>query len=116
MTIEITNREDFQAKISAFMDGNNALVEAGLEPSPALYKQMLDEFLNQFSATTPARATPMQAGHVVVCNLTGFIPGEFKGRLFETERDALLAINYWVLSSGIGKTSAYGTRKVTYFG
>jgi hypothetical protein len=116
MTYEITDRTEFKDKFAALLASNVSLIAAGLEPSRDLSSQMINEFLNQFTIATPAPAIPLTAGYVVVCNQTGYIPGDFRGQLLETHWDADRAIKNWIVKTGRGKASAYGSREVTYFG
>ena len=116
MSYEITDRADFQDKFAALMASNVSLITAGLEPSRDLSEKMIEEFLNQFTMTTPAPAPSIRAGWVVVCEQTQYIPGDFRGQMFESGMDATLAITRWIAKTGRGRASAYGVREVTYFG
>ena len=116
MTIEITNLEEFKDKFAHLMAAHVNLISAGTEPSALLSSKMIDEFIGQFTATTPAPAPALIAGYVVVCNMTGYIPGDFTGVLYDSPQDALLAITRWIAGTGHGRASAYGVREVTYFG
>jgi hypothetical protein len=116
MTYEITDRADFQDKFAALMAANVSLITAGLEPSTDLSSKMINEFLNQFTVATPAPATPMTAGYVIVENLTGWQTGKFRQRLFDSEEEALFALDNWVTETGHGTAGSYGVRKATYFG
>lgn len=116
MTYEITDRKDFAEKFAYLMAANMDLINSGFPPSAELSEKMINEFLNQFIVATPAPAIPKTAGFIIIANMTGWLTGNFRERLFENEADALLAIDDWVKETGQGKASAYGVRRVTYFG
>lgn len=116
MTLEIPDTEQFSKKLAYFLVAMQKLERAGIDTDPDYLESMVDDFLTQFTATTPMPATPKAAGYVVVANITGWLTGHFRERLFETEEEALFAIDHWVQDTGQGKAYAYGVREVTYFG
>jgi len=115
MTLEITDRADFKDKFASLMAANMLLINAGFPPSAELSSDIIDEFLNQFTISTPMPAIPRTAGYVVVANMTGWPTAQFRERLFDSEEAAIDAIEYWVEETAHGKASSYGVRKATYF-
>lgn len=116
MTIEITDRAAFKDKFAALMAADVSLITAGIEPSRELSSQMIDEFLNQFTATTLAPAIPNSAGFVIVNGQTGYIPFDFRGKTYETIPDARLVITKFLSTKDYGNVNDYRVVEATYFG
>lgn len=88
MTAEITNLEEFKDKFASLMAAQTALIASGIEPSPSLSSKIIDEFVQQFMIATPMPAQRASAGWVTISSLTGDIPADFEGVLYDSQDEA----------------------------
>lgn len=114
MSLEITDRDDFQTRLDTFIKAKTSLAESGVHIDREIEEKLLKEFLDQFEITTVAPARTFQAGYVVVAELTGYIPSYFSATYFPDPHTAREAIREWVRDSGRGTETAYGVREITY--
>jgi len=93
MTIEIRNTTEFRDKLAHLITGINELNASGVDPESNFDQELIDAFLYQFAATTPAPATnpaPAKAvGHVIVGTGTWLIPHDFRKLFFVSALEAL---------------------------
>ncbi len=116
MTIQIEETEEFAEKLAHVLGAVDKLKRAGTVTSPELFEHMLDEFLAQYTISTPMPAQPKTAGYIVVATHTGDIPFDFRGHLYTNEALALLGIENFLANRDYGKVSDYRIVKATYFG
>lgn len=88
MSLEITDRDEFTDKFTHLMVATDNLRKAGMAPPRELVAHMVEEFLDQFTATTPAPAPRYKAGWVIIQPLTGLISSDFAGHLYGTQSEA----------------------------
>lgn len=95
--IEIYDRADFKDKFASLMAADINLMHAGIDPKSDTMSTVIDAFLDQFKASTPARApepapkTP--AGYIITDLWDDRTPAAFIGNLYETKEIAQGAIN-----------------------
>ena len=119
MTIEIRDREEFKKKLDHLFAVNTNLIQSGVHPEEKVFEYIMNDFLDQFEAITPAPAVPADqksAGWVVVNAQTGYIPFDFKGNIYETSVHAQIAIKTFLERRDYGKMSDYAVVEATYYG
>jgi len=90
--IEIYDRAEFKDKFAHLMAADISLMQSGIDPKSDIMSRVIDAFLDQFKAATPARAETAPYGWIIRDRWDNREIPAFAGVLYESEEVAIATI------------------------